>query len=917
MAQAPEEAGFAGLLQELNLVAQPGFEQAIRVAAAVQQRRIKTEVTTTDEVTRTAVLIAVGRLDSQIRSRLEVAGLDWNTLHSIVRLTEFPSPDETAPDLPPGDLLVQALRRFGDTYPNHPAIGSVELALAIVDSVAEDPTSGLLPKRLVDSGLDVAAAKTYLAELLATPAPSTVFDLETFLQRDLAITAISSDAEETVVALLDEEEVQGWGVGPALRQDDFVLMYVPKKLVTYVGGSRPGFYALYRVAAPTEPADGEDVWRHNVDLAGRVRLDPPISIDEMREHEILRDWPLLKSNFQYVGQQKEPVGEREKRALGELIRERVAVVPSPAEAVVLRGAASIGDEPATEDLLGRDDLVQALAAMLDHPSQGTPFTIGLLGDWGSDKTSVMQLLERELGGTPEGGPALVKEPPKRRHAFTFAWFNAWQYEKTGNLAAGLAQETVKALVEGLKPLDRWWLQIRFAWSEYRWRFAGTLVALLAQAALAVAAAVLALDPKSVNIADNVVARLFGGTVAIGSAALLVRLFMRARELWSHPLADRIASYLKLPDYEKHLGLIPVLHRHLKTLCHLRGIRRDRVKSTKDVKIPTGAAAGSGVKKDADRRRLVVFVDDLDRCDSQAIVETFDAIRLVMVIPEVVLIVGIDARIAFRAVGNHYRSLGDELASPQDIARDFLGKIIQLPIRLGRPDNLTDFVQGLFASSRGHERSFTAEHAVAPPAAEAAAQASHPGSRPSRMGTEDQPDVKEEGDTPPRQAEVEKEAARTAIRVELDRDMEHSSEESGQFEELAKIFEIYNPRKLLRLRNSYRLLKLFDLQLARRSPEHEGADPSLLMASLFWQEFLFGCSEALRTACEEAVKRADSTKVSDTAAKNVVESFLLTLKENPDWRDGLDRTRDSVRRLVLPRGHTSMPRTPRASARKER
>lgn len=59
------------------------------------------------------------------------------------------------------------------------------------------------------------------------------------------------------------------------------------------------------------------------------------------------------------------------------------------------------------------------------------------------------------------------------------------------------------------------------------------------------------------------------------------------------------------------------------------------------------------------------MDDLDRCESRAIVETFDAVRLVMVIPEVVLIIGIDARIAFRAGGSPpYRALTDDATSPE-------------------------------------------------------------------------------------------------------------------------------------------------------------------------------------------------------------------------------------------------------------
>lgn len=133
-------------------------------------------------------------------------------------------------------------------------------------------------------------------------------------------------------------------------------------------------------------------------------------------------------------------------------------------------------------------------------------------------------------------------------------------------------------------------------------------------------------------------------------------------------------------------------------------------------------------------------------------------------------------------------------------------------------------------------------------------------------------------------------------------MEHSPEESEQFQALAEAFDIYNPRKLLRLRNSYRLLKLFDLQRAIRSAEHERFDPALLMACLFWQEFLFACRPTVRQACEEAVHTpAKSKKVPDAAAARVVERFVTRLGENPEWRDRLENAGSFVGRVVLPRG----------------
>lgn len=131
-------------------------------------------------------------------------------------------------------------------------------------------------------------------------------------------------------------------------------------------------------------------------------------------------------------------------------------------------------------------------------------------------------------------------------------------------------------------------------------------------------------------------------------------------------------------------------------------------------------------------------------------------------------------------------------------------------------------------------------------------------------------------------------------------MDHSPEESELFQALAETFDIYNPRKLLRLRNSYRLLKLFDLQFSLRSPDHQRFAVSLLMVSLFWQEFLSACAPENRQACVVAVESNDPKKAAQ-AERAVIGGFLRKLDQHPDWRDELVRAEDFVRRLVLPRG----------------
>ncbi len=75
---------------------------------------------------------------------------------------------------------------------------------------------------------------------------------------------------------------------------------------------------------------------------------------------------------------------------------------------------------------------------------------------------------------------------------------------------------------------------------------------------------------------------------------------------------------------------------------------------------------------ANVNRLVVFIDDLDRCSSQKVIETFETIKLFLNTPACTFVIGADAQKIEDAVGEVY-GVADE-----NRRRDFLEKIIQIP-----------------------------------------------------------------------------------------------------------------------------------------------------------------------------------------------------------------------------------------------
>jgi hypothetical protein len=93
------------------------------------------------------------------------------------------------------------------------------------------------------------------------------------------------------------------------------------------------------------------------------------------------------------------------------------------------------------DALGLSEYAEALSDFI--LSADTPMTIGIQGDWGSGKSSMMYLIEQKI-------KANCQEQGKKRHTL---WFNTWQFSQfnlDNQLSISLLSRFIDNL-EGLKP----------------------------------------------------------------------------------------------------------------------------------------------------------------------------------------------------------------------------------------------------------------------------------------------------------------------------------------------------------------------------------------------------------------------------------------------------------------------------------
>jgi hypothetical protein len=78
-------------------------------------------------------------------------------------------------------------------------------------------------------------------------------------------------------------------------------------------------------------------------------------------------------------------------------------------------------------------------------------------------------------------------------------------------------------------------------------------------------------------------------------------------------------------------------------------------------------------------RMVVFIDDLDRCSSAKVIETFETIKLFLNTPACTFVIGADAAKIQHAVGEVYN------VTDTRRQKDFLEKIVQIPFTIPEQD----------------------------------------------------------------------------------------------------------------------------------------------------------------------------------------------------------------------------------------
>ncbi len=279
------------------------------------------------------------------------------------------------------------------------------------------------------------------------------------------------------------------------------------------------------------------------------------------------------------------------------------------------------DNETKVDLLNNEAIAATIIKLLqDRPDE--PVTVGVHGDWGAGKSSVLEMIEDGFEG--EEKVLCLK-------------FNGWRFQGFEDAKIALIEGIVTGLIEKRPALTQASEAVKDIYRRIDWlkvakkagglaftaftgvptldqinTIVGTLEGFIA-------------DPARLATKDNVEAAIVG-----------------------------VKGLLK-PKGEGNTNNVPE---------EINAFRR----------------AFDDLLEKAGIEQLVVLIDDLDRCLPDTAIETLEAVRLFVFTSRTAFVVAADEAMIEYAVRKHFPDLPDT-TGPQTYARNYLEKLIQVPFRI--------------------------------------------------------------------------------------------------------------------------------------------------------------------------------------------------------------------------------------------
>ncbi len=279
------------------------------------------------------------------------------------------------------------------------------------------------------------------------------------------------------------------------------------------------------------------------------------------------------------------------------------------------------DNETNVDLLNAEPVARTIARLLAS-RPGTPMTVGVHGDWGAGKSSVLEMVEH-----------VIKQDGDHKGILCLK-FNGWRFQGFEDAKIALIEGIVESLIEARPFLGKATDSVKDVFRRINY----------------------------LKLAKNAGSLAFTAFTGIPTPDLVATVVGGFQRLLDDPAELLTEENLKRALETTKDVLKPAELRHVPE--EIQEFRKAFDKLLEDAKVT----------------QLVVLVDDLDRCLPHTAIETLEAIRLFVFTSKTAFVIAADEAMIEYAVRMHFPDLPGT-TGPRTYSQNYLEKLIQVPFRL--------------------------------------------------------------------------------------------------------------------------------------------------------------------------------------------------------------------------------------------
>lgn len=341
------------------------------------------------------------------------------------------------------------------------------------------------------------------------------------------------------------------------------------------------------------------------------------------------------------------------------------------------------DNETTEDLIGFRVHADLIRSVVLDPAL-LPVTVGVFGDWGGGKTSIMKMLQKDLDPDSHSD----SEYKRTYERVACLYFNGWLFEGYDDAKSAILSAVLMALGEhqrfgpkirgkavSLLKSVNWMRVVRLGLKEVA---APAIAAYVSGGATVV--------PSAIGALGRITGGLFGGA---GDANKPGVGESHAGDAAPGSDGEQRKTEEKADKEQKKVDW--------------EGLIEKDSSPAGPLDVRTFRERFAEMLQESDIETLVVLIDDLDRCSPERIIENLEAIKLFLNVDHTAFVIGADPRIVRHAIAVRYQT--GEVADVRDgsgatderLVTDYLEKLIQIPYWLPRlsPAEIETYMALLF------------------------------------------------------------------------------------------------------------------------------------------------------------------------------------------------------------------------------